>query len=140
MITHGPCHENLFVVYFSTFFLTSSFGRNIKITGILYLHNISENRMTQPPLPHHEMFRRLCGEGFYARVLLVTTMWEKLLNQDDGERRKAILRIHWGEMINKGSAVVCHDGTKESAWSVVNALMDEACVYHAKDPSIQVLI
>jgi len=83
-----------------------TFGRNIKITGILYLHKINENRMTQPPLPHYQMFRRLCGEGFHARVLLVTTMWEKLSNRDDGERRKVILRRHWSEMINNGSARV----------------------------------
>ena len=53
----------------------------------------------------------------------MTTMWEKLLNQDDGERRKVILRGHWGEMIKNGSAVVCHDGKKESAWGVVKALV-----------------
>jgi hypothetical protein len=139
MITHEPCHENLLVECFSTFFLTSSFGRNIKITGILYLHRINDNRMTQPPLPHYQMFRRLCGEGFHARVLLVTTMWEKLWNQDDGERRVVVLRRHWSEMIDKGSAVVCHDGTKQSAWSVVKVLVNE-CVNHAREPSIQVLI
>jgi hypothetical protein len=55
----------------------------------------------------------------------VTTMWEKLSNQDDGERRKAILSRHWSDMIDKGSAVVCHDGTKESAWNVVKALMGQ---------------
>jgi len=100
-----------------------TFGRKIKITGILYLHKISDNRMTQPPLPHYQMFRKLCGEGFHARVLLVTTMWEKLSNRDDGERRRKILREHWGEMIDKGSAVVCHDGEKQSAWGVIKALL-----------------
>jgi hypothetical protein len=103
--------------------LSYSFGRKIKITGILYLHKINENRMTQPPLPHYQMFGRLCGEGFHTRVLLVTTMWEKLSNRDDGERRNAILRNHWSEMIDKGSEIVSHDGEKESAWSVVKALL-----------------
>ena len=79
--------------------------------------------MTQPPLPHYQMFQSLCGEGFHARVLLVTTMWEKLSNRNDGERRKEILKKHWSEMINKGSAVVCHDGAKQSAWNVVKALL-----------------
>jgi hypothetical protein len=79
--------------------------------------------MTQPPLPHYEMFRRLCGEGFHTRVLLVTTMWEKLSNQDDGERRMEILKTHWSEMINNGSAVVSHDGQKQSVWGVVMTLL-----------------
>jgi len=98
--------------------------KEIKITGILYLHKINEKRMTQPPFPHYQMFQRLCGEGFHARVLLVTTMWEKLLNQDAGERKKVILERHWSKMIDKGSAVVCHNGDKQSAWDVVMALLD----------------
>ena len=92
----------------------NSFGKKINITGILYLYRI--DRMMQPPLPHYQMFRGLCGEEFHARVLLVTTMWE-------GERRQAILKRHWSEMIAKGSAVVCHDGKWESAWEVVKTLV-----------------
>ena len=53
----------------------------------------------------------------------MTTMWEKLSNRDDGERRKVILTGHWSDMINNGSAVVCHDGQKQSAWVVVKALL-----------------
>jgi hypothetical protein len=53
----------------------------------------------------------------------VTTMWEKLSNRDDGERREVIIRRHWSEMINNGSAVVSHDGEKQSAWGVVMALL-----------------
>ena len=53
----------------------------------------------------------------------MTTMWEKLTNRDDGERREEILREHWSGMINNGSAVVCHDGGKQSAWDVVKALL-----------------
>ena len=79
--------------------------------------------MTQPLLPHYQMFGRLCGEGFHTRVLLVTTMWEKLSNRDDGEKRKVFLRKHWGEMLNKGSDIACHNGEKESAWNVVKALL-----------------
>lgn len=50
-------------------------------------------------------------------------MWEKLLNRDDGERREGDLERTLGEMINNGSAVVCHNGKKESAWGVVKALV-----------------
>ena len=53
----------------------------------------------------------------------MTTMWEKLSNRDDGDRRMVILRRHWSEMINKGSAVVSHDGQKQSVWDVVMTLL-----------------
>ena len=54
----------------------------------------------------------------------MTTMWEKLSNRSDGERKKEFLTGFWRHMINKGSAVVSHDGTKESAWEVVKTLLD----------------
>ena len=117
---------------------TISCGKKRKIGGILYLYKINENRMTQPPLPHYQMFQRLCGKGFHTRVLLVTTMWEKLLNQADGERRKEILKRHWSEMIAKGSAVVCHYGDKESAWGVIKALVgtEKPMYVHLRGPFI----
>ncbi|KAF8811034.1 hypothetical protein BYT27DRAFT_7185143 [Phlegmacium glaucopus] len=97
-----------------------TFGKKIKVTGVLYLHDITQNRMTQPP---HQLFQKLCGDGFHARVLLVTTMWEKLKNLNDGERRRKTLEGHWREIIDRGSAVVRHHGTKESAWNVVQTLV-----------------
>lgn len=53
----------------------------------------------------------------------MTTMWETLKDQDVGKRRRLVIERRWGEMIDKGSAVVCHNGTQESAWSVVRALL-----------------
>jgi hypothetical protein len=69
------------------------------------------------------MFERLFGEEFHTQVLLVTTMWGILLNQEVGMKRKEDLERQWSEMINKGSKVVCHDGKKPSAWLVVEDLL-----------------
>jgi len=99
------------------------FTKRNKITGILYLHKITDNRLTQPPHKQYEMFRRLFGENFHTRVLLVTTMWRKLSNQNVGEKRNGELRRQWSEMIDKGSDIVSHDGEKESAWSVIEKLL-----------------
>ena len=103
--------------------ISSSFAKKKKITGVLYLHKITDNRMTQPPLQRYKMFERLFGEEFHTRVLLATTMWGILLNQDVGEKRHEKLRGQWSEMIDKGSDIVSHDGEKESAWSVIEKLL-----------------
>lgn len=89
----------------------------MRVNGILYLYKIDQNRMTDPPRPHFEMFKKLCGDDYTGRVLLVATMWEKVKKQEVREARKATLTNHWGEM------VVEHYGTKESAWSIVNTLL-----------------
>jgi len=104
--------------------LKKAFGRRIQVAGILYLHRITDNRMTDPPYPNFQMFQRLAGEKFHPRVLLVTTMWE-IVKPAVGLQRKEELEKHWKEMIRNGSEVVIHNGTKESAWNIVQILLDQ---------------
>ena len=84
--------------------------------GILYLYKIDQNRMTDPPRLHFERFKRLWGNDYTGHVLLVATMSEKV-KEEIRKDRKAELMAHWG------GVVVEHDGTKESARSIVNTLL-----------------
>ena len=58
----------------------------------------------------------------------MTTMWEKLLRQDDGfmlrlgEKRKSDLECEWSKMF-KESKVECHYGEQKSAWKAVETLL-----------------
>ena len=93
--------------------------KRIKVSGILYLYNSTDNRMTLPPSIHFKMFEKLLGKDFHGRVLLVMTMWEKV-KPELRETRQKTLTINWGT----NSLVVQHLGTKESAWGIVKALLD----------------
>lgn len=75
--------------------------------------------MTDPPRLHFEMFKRLWGNDYTGQVLLVATMSEKV-KEEVRKNRKAELMRHWGGM------VVEHDGTMESARSIVNTLLHPA--------------
>jgi len=86
------------------------------VNGILYLYKIDQNRMTDPPRLHFEMFKRLWGSDYTGRVLLVAMMSEKV-KVEVRKDRKAELMAHWGGM------VVEHDGTMENARSIVNTLL-----------------
>ena len=92
-------------------------GERVRVDGILYLYKIDQNRMTGPPRPYFEMFKKLCGDDYTGRVLLVATMWEIVKRKEVREARKASLTDHWGEMVME------HHGTKESAWKIVNTLL-----------------
>lgn len=96
------------------------FGKRIKVTGILYLHSITHNRLTEP-LPHYEIFRKLCGNQYSGSVALVLTMCEKV-NAEKCQMRGDELTKHWKRMMGKEAAVYSHNGTKKSAWEGVAAL------------------
>ena len=52
------------------------------LSGILYLHRITDNRMAGTPLKNLQVFQKLCGRDALGKVYLTTTMW------DEAERRR----------------------------------------------------
>ncbi|KAF7983545.1 hypothetical protein HWV62_21116 [Athelia sp. TMB] len=112
--------------------LNTTYRRKILLQGILYLHRITDNRMSASALRNSDMFRHLCGDAGLANVILVTTMWdsvsEKTSAAQDGyldmlERREAELReFFWQSMVNHGSQTARFHRTHESAWDVLGQL------------------
>ncbi|KAL4886534.1 hypothetical protein BJY04DRAFT_213296 [Aspergillus karnatakaensis] len=97
--------------------LTQTYQQKIRLTGILYLHRISDNRMGGCAQKNLVMFKRLCGPNGIKNIRFVTTFWEKTDDQD-GERREQTLQTteqFWGFFIERGAEVRRHMNTNESA-------------------------
>ncbi|CEL59941.1 hypothetical protein RSOLAG1IB_09225 [Rhizoctonia solani AG-1 IB] len=58
-----------------TAFLTSSYEKGYKLTGVVYLHRISDVRVGGISRRTFQTFRALCGEDTLDNVLIVTNMW-----------------------------------------------------------------
>ena len=68
------------------------------------------------------MFQELCGRDNFQNVVLVTTMWNEV-SQDEGQRREEELHNDfWHLMIRLGSATHRFDLTEESAWDIINCI------------------
>jgi len=100
-----------------------SYGRNIKLTGIIYLHRISDNRMSGSALKNLRMFANLCGDDAIRNVILVTTMWTPA-NEVKGNLREADIRAnYWKAMLDHGSRTMRFENTFESAWTIITEIM-----------------
>jgi hypothetical protein len=75
--------------------LKSTHQAGTKLGGILYLHRITDSRMQGSILRNLNMFKQLCGEGFYKNITLGTTCWA-LVPNDVTEKRE-------NELIQNGS-------------------------------------
>jgi len=75
--------------------LNTTYKRNIKLSGLLYFHRISDNRMAGTPLKNLRMFQELCGHNALRNIILTTTMWldveEELGSVREKELEKKIL-------------------------------------------------
>ena len=105
--------------------------------GVVYLHDISQDRFSGTARRNLEMFNRLCGDAAMNKVVLGTTKWSRL-PRDDGSRREAELKgVYWKEMMDKGSKVKRFLGDRESAWNVLSVFLKQASV-HYQDPGQEI--
>jgi hypothetical protein len=102
----------------------SSYARDITISGLLFLHRISDNRMSGTPLKNLMMFQKLCGTAALMNVILVTTMWDTV-DENTGLKREQELRSDfWKSMLELGCRMVRFDNNFDSAWGIVKLLTD----------------
>lgn len=105
--------------------LEKTYERNIKLSGLVYLHRITDNRMGGNPCKNVRMFGELCGELAMTQVVLVTTMWERVVPRIGEERQKELADIYWKSLVDRGSSIDrLKKATYEEAWAVVGAVVE----------------
>ncbi|KAF8129490.1 P-loop containing nucleoside triphosphate hydrolase protein [Boletus edulis] len=105
--------------------LDSSYKQKKLLSGILYLHRITDNRMAGTPLKNLRVFRKLCGEDALDKVYLITTMWDEV-EQSTGERRLEELKEdYWKSMIIQGTQVACCRNDDDSMNNLVQQILSQ---------------
>lgn len=110
--------------------LARMYSKDIKLSGIIYLHRITDVRFSGSAQKNLSVFKKLCGDDFYPNVVLATTIWENLsnpgLSTTVGDRRENELletSEWWGLMIRRGSKTFRHSDDKRSALKIVDYLI-----------------
>ncbi|KAI0443047.1 hypothetical protein F4803DRAFT_550466 [Xylaria telfairii] len=106
--------------------LGDSYKNKILLHGIIYLHQISDIRMHGSAKRNLLTFKELCGEKALGKVILATTMWDRV-TEEEGARREKELQERpefWGWMLSKGSSYYRLDATAGSKRRIVRLLAD----------------
>jgi hypothetical protein len=109
-----------------SFWLSKAYKDDIKLTGIIYLHRISDPRLGGVALKDLTMFKKLCGEESFASVALVTTFWADVIPRV-GESREAELKKteeFYGAMLRRGSVMMRHENSENSAKTIISYLVN----------------
>lgn len=77
--------------------------------------------------PHRNlrMFAQLCGDQAAKKVMLVTTMWDKVKPSMAAQREHDLRLNYWNVMLEKGASVARFRNTVETAWKVVDTILKE---------------
>ena len=101
------------------------YEKDIKLAGIIYLHRITDNRMAGTPHRNLRMFGELCGDQAVKKVVLITTMWDKV-QQDTGVRReKELFDNYWKTMIDFGASTARFSNSADSAWKIIDLILKQ---------------
>ncbi|KZP31950.1 hypothetical protein FIBSPDRAFT_654045, partial [Athelia psychrophila] len=76
-------------------FLQKLCKQKVHLSAIVYLHRISDKRMTaEDPLRNLKMLTSLCGQETLPRIALGTTMWNEI-RPETGVRQEQALSRYW---------------------------------------------
>lgn len=105
--------------------LTLSYSNKVLLSGIIYLHRITDIRMQGSAKKNLLMFKKLCGDEALRKVVLTTTMWDKVPQHEAEDREQQLVEVpeFWGFMVSKGSTVYRHDNTVASAIGIIEELV-----------------
>jgi len=96
-----------------------------RLSGILYLHRISDQQMDGASMKNLRMFRGLCGENNLRNVILATTMWEKIDDAEGAAREEQLIGTFWKPMIDNGSIVRRVSTNPEDAKRLVKSFLNK---------------
>ncbi|KAF5348461.1 hypothetical protein D9756_009607 [Leucocoprinus leucothites] len=105
--------------------LVRTYKNNIKLSGIIYLHCITDYHMAYLSVGILQLFEDLCGDHAAARVIIVSTMWEEM-DANEGNLMEDVLKNGaWRCLIERGSKVDRLNKSKtREAWRVVDRLIE----------------
>ncbi|KAH6674426.1 P-loop containing nucleoside triphosphate hydrolase protein [Halenospora varia] len=99
------------------------------LSGIIYLHRIIDPRMEGPSLKNLRMMKKLCGANSLKNVVLATTMWEKVTDEEGLRREGDLKTLFWKDMIDGGAKVRrIRTESGKDARSIVKALLKKTPV------------
>ncbi|KAK5659405.1 hypothetical protein OQA88_606 [Cercophora sp. LCS_1] len=103
-------------------------GRHL--LGVLFLHRITDMRLTNSAIKNVTVLQKICGSDNYDRVFLATTMWDVVSfskeASNSAQARQEELEEYWAELFGGRSAMQPHlFNTRDSAWEIVKPLLDK---------------
>ncbi|KAL2076156.1 hypothetical protein VTL71DRAFT_1099 [Oculimacula yallundae] len=105
--------------------LAQSYQFKIRLTGIIYLHRITDVRVGGQGMKNLRMFRKVCGEKNLGSVVLATTMWSSCPLSDANLRESQLTGNSdlWKFLITKGARIFRHDRGEESGQEILDHLL-----------------
>ena len=108
---------------------SDTYERGIRLSGIIYLHRISDVRMGGLARRNLVLFLKLCGPSCLPNVILATTFWDITEPSIAAQRERQLIEneVIWGFMHSHGSTILRHSGSRQSAMAILERSLRNRC-------------
>jgi hypothetical protein len=106
---------------------TSAYEQHRLLSGVIYLHRITDVRMEGTALRNLSMFHSLCGDKATGNVILTTSHWGNVNPAVGNMREKELLGTEsfWGSLIADGAKTARFSGDAASGLELVDKFMGQ---------------
>ena len=112
----GCCFSNFWTELFNRY------ERGSWLSGVIYIHRISDNRFGGIAGRNFDMFRKLCGNTALKNVVLVTNMWGEV-SADIGEaREKELSAKFFKQALYYGAQIARHNNSAQSSHDIIRKI------------------
>ncbi|KAI0950845.1 hypothetical protein AcW1_008042 [Taiwanofungus camphoratus] len=107
-------------------FLERTYEAGRKLSGIIYMHRISDNRIGGIAKENFRLFEKICGTDAMKNVLIVTTMWEDVTLEIGTSREKELASksTFFKDAIDAGARMTRNYNTAVSAKTVMQNIIN----------------
>jgi len=106
-------------------FLEISFEKGKRLAGVIYIHRISDRRMSGVSMENFRLFRKICGDAAMQNVVIVTNMWAEVDAKIGASREDQLKNIYFKDAFSHGARMRRHDDDVDSARSILLDLLCE---------------
>ncbi|KAF9555475.1 hypothetical protein CPC08DRAFT_132494 [Agrocybe pediades] len=96
--------------------------------GVIYLHDVSNNRFSGTARRNLEMFNLMCGDAALSRVIIGTTNWTRTTEDRGARFEDELKRVHWRSMLEQGARIQRFEDSHDSAFSFITDIVRHALV------------
>ncbi|KAJ1304951.1 hypothetical protein OPQ81_006083 [Rhizoctonia solani] len=104
-------------------FLLGLHARNQPITGILYLHRITDNRMSGASVRALNLFEKICGYQAMRNAVIITNMWSIPHDPQEEARENQLKNEYFRTAIENGARIARRGGTGPDSASAILSLL-----------------
>ena len=104
---------------------TPRHGHGKGLTGIIYVHRISDVRFTGSAAKSFRTLLAMCGDRALCNVVIVTNMWGKVTKEVGDARKQELASSFFKHALDNGAQLLAHEDTTESAHDIIRAILDK---------------